>query len=146
MVGIVDGAVVLLYVRHQIGGEVVAEHVTHAHHALWRCGQEFGGIAVGQHHNHLFCIAFSQEVVENVVHAAYLVIHFLGIGGAADEVEDRILLLLVSLLVVGWWQIDDGIVGAFQALGIAPIFMRIWLMKIISVFERATVAVNLRKA
>ena len=65
MVSIVDGAVMLFHVWHQVVSQVEAEHVFSEHrlrHASqaetgW-CGQQLIGIAIRQYHNHLLCLAF----------------------------------------------------------------------------------------
>ena len=119
MVGIVDRAVVLLDIGHQVVGEVEAEDVL-AEHGLrhtstgGRCGQQLIGIAVGQHHDHLLCLPLCQEVVEDIVHAAYLIIYLFCIRRTADAVEHGVFLILVLLVL--WGQIDDGLIGGTQVL------------------------------
>ena len=150
MVAIVDGAIVTLHVWHEVFCEVVAKHIahTHAHHAaLWRRWQELSGVAVGQHDDHLLRLALSQEVVEDVVHASHLVIDLLRVGRSADEVEDRIALVGILLLVVCRWQIDDGVVGALEALGIVMDVLHLAMRHFLDVVrQRARLGRNLQEA
>ena len=122
MIGIVDSAVVLLYVRHQVIVQIVAEYVlsksclrSARSHGGW-CGQQLVGITIGQYHDHLLGFAFGQEIVEDIVHAAHFIIHLLRIGSSTDQVEDGIALLWVLLIL--WRQIDHGLIGRTQTLGI----------------------------
>ena len=122
MVGIVDGAVVTLNIGHQVVVEVEAEHISSelrarcAEHAFRRCGQQFIGVAVGQHHDHLLSLTLCEQVVEDIVHTTDLVIHLLGIGGTADEVEHGIALL--GVLGIARGQTDHGLIGGTETLGV----------------------------
>ena len=121
MVGIVDGAVVMLDIRHEVIVQIQTEDIL-AKHGLGHTGdvghrwQQLVGIAVGQHHNHLLGLAFSQQIVEDIVHAAYLVVHLLRIRRAADQVEHGI--FLPRILLVLRWQIHHGLIGGTQTLGV----------------------------
>ena len=122
MIGIVDGTVVLLYVGHQVIVQIVAEHILPKSclrgarsHSGW-CDQQFVGITVWQYHNHLFGLAFCQEVIEDIVHTAHLVVDLFRICCSTDEVEHRILLLWVLLILGG--QIDHSLIGGSQTLGV----------------------------
>ena len=120
MIGIVDGTVVLLYVGHQVIVQIVAEHIlsksclrgARSHNG--RCGQQLVGITVRQYHNHLLGLAFCQEVIEDIVHTAHLVVDLFSICCSTDEVEHRILLLWVLLILGG--QIDHSLIGGAQTL------------------------------
>ena len=120
MVCIVDGTVVALYVWHQVVVQVLAEHITSearswcSEHTCWRCGKQFIGIAVGQHHDHLLGLALCEQVVEDVVHTPYLIVHLFGVGSAADAVEHGV--FFVRALLVLRRQIDHGLIGGTQAL------------------------------
>ena len=118
VVAVVDGAIVRLNVRHKVIDEILAEHIAaELHLGSTLCGslgEQLGGVAIGQHNNHLLGLFVGQQVVEDVVHASYLIIDLLRVGGTADEVEYGVLLLLIRL--VGRGQIDNGIVGAAKAL------------------------------
>ena len=122
MVGIVDGTVVTLDIGHQVVVQVLAEHVAAearsrcSEHTRLGCGQQFIRIAVGQHHDHLLGLALCEQVVEDIVDAAYLIIHLFGIGSSADAVEHRV--FLVRVLIVLRWQIDHGLVGGTKTLGV----------------------------
>ena len=121
VVAVVDGAVVLLNVGHKVVVEVLAEHVAaetrlrHAGRSRHR-GQQLVGVAVRQHDNHFLGLPLGQQVVEDVVHAPYLIIHLLGVGGAADEVEHGEAFLRV--LAIRRRQIHHGMVGGTKALGV----------------------------
>ena len=119
MIGVVDGAIVTLDIRHKVVHQVLAEHIhAEAHRVLRRCGQQLEGIAVGQHDDHFPGLSLSHEVVEDIVHAAYLIIDLFGVGGSADEIEHGVLLGRGSLVVVRRREIDDGVVGAAETPGI----------------------------
>ena len=123
MVGIVDGAIVLFHVWHQIVNEVKTEYILAKHglrhtsqaHAWWG-GQQLEGITIRQHHNHLLCLAFSQQVVEDIVDATYFVINLLRIGGTTNQVEYGVLFVLVLLVLRG--QINHSLIGSTQTLGV----------------------------
>ena len=115
MVTIVDGAVVLLHIRHQVVDDILGEHITAKTHlgntSLSRyCAQQLRRVAIGKHNNHLLCLAFSQQVIEDVVHPSHLVVHLFGIGGTADQIEHGV--LLVTVAHITWRQIDDSLVRA----------------------------------
>ena len=121
MGSIVDGAVVAFHIRHQIVDEIETEHIAaeirHGNRSgIGRLGQQFIGIAIGQHHYHLFGLPLGNQVVEDIVHAAHLIIHLFGVGGSADEIEHGILFLRV-LLVAGR-QADHRLIDSAQVLGI----------------------------
>ena len=123
MVSIVDGAVMLFHVWHQVVSQVEAEHVLPEHrlrHASqaetgWG-GQQLIGITVRQYHNHLLCLAFCQQVVEDIIHSSYLVIHLLRIGRTANQIEHGVFLVLILLILRG--QIDHSLIRGPQTLGI----------------------------
>ena len=146
MVGIVDGTVVALHIGHQVFVQVEAEHVTeHATHTT-RAGlgrQQFGGIAIRQHHDHLFGLAFSQQVVEDIVHTTNLIIHFLGIRCTTDQIEHRIFLVLVLLVLRG--QIDDGLVRGTQTLGVIVDILQLAVGHVLDVVGQSVLARNLQQ-
>ena len=131
VVSIVRRAIVLLDVGHQVIDEVLAKDVAAELHLgstvtsgfSW---QEFRRVAVGQHNNHLLGLLVGDEVVEDIVYAAYLVIHLLGVSGAADEVEHRVLLLVAHVklhaashhVVVAGRKVDNGGVGSTKTFGV----------------------------
>ena len=138
MVAVGLGAIVLVDIRQQVVDEVVAEDVTakahltgnlvaallggstrHRRRGILRL--QLHGIAVGQHDNHLLGLVGSQQVVEDVVDAPHLVVDLLRVSSAADEVEYGVFLFAVHH--VAGWQVDDGMVGGSQTLGVvADIF------------------------
>ena len=89
MVGIIDGAVVLLDVRHQVSDEVETEHIF-AETSHWNLrqmghhGQQLVGVTIRQYDDHLLRLAFCEKVVEDIVHTPYLVIDLLSVCGAAN--------------------------------------------------------------
>ena len=126
MVGIIVGAIVLLDIRHQVLNKVTAEGVTAKAHlsgnllrAFLRCGTgnrrwgvlnlQLHRIAVWHDDNHLLGRSFGYHIIKDIVHTTNLVVHFLSIRRTTNQVEHWILLLEV-LHIVGW-QIDDGIVS-----------------------------------
>ena len=129
VVSIVRRAIVLLDVGHQVIDEVLAKDVAAELHLgstvtsgfSW---QEFRRVAVGQHNNHLLGLLVGDEVVEDIVHAAYLVIYLLRVGGAADTVEHGIFLLVAHVelhthhVVVAGRQVDHGSIRAAETLGV----------------------------
>ena len=121
MVGIVDGAVVMLDIRHQVIVQIQTEDIL-AKHGLGHTGdvghrwQQLVGIAVGQHHNHLLGLAFSQQIVEDIVHTAYLVVHLLRIRRTADQVKHGIFLPRILLVLRG--QIHHSLISGTQTLGV----------------------------
>ena len=74
------------------------------------------GVTVWHHHNHLLSLTSSQQVVHDIVHTTYLVVHLLGIGSTADKVEHWVALLVVTH--IGRWQIDHSVVGSANGLRI----------------------------
>ena len=125
--------VVLLDVGHQVVDEVLTEDITTETHlrgnlitAFLRCGArhrggsvlkfQLHGVAIGQYDNHLLRLFFGEQIVEDIVHAAYFIIDLLRVGGTADEVEHRVFLLHVGH--IGRGQIYNGVVGSAKALGV----------------------------
>ena len=118
MILIVDGTVVFLDIRHQVVDQVLTEHVA-TKTGLWstvssrRC-QQFGGITIRQHDNHLLGSLLCQQIVEDIVHTTHLIINLFGISSTTNQIEYRVF-LITTHHVVGW-QIHDGGIGAAQTL------------------------------
>ena len=147
MVPIVDRTIILLNIWHQVIDKILAEHIA-AESRLGgttsrRCCQQLRGIAIRQYDNHLLGSLLSQQVVKNIVHAAYLIIDFFGIGGTADQIEYRIFLLIV-LQIVGR-QIDNGIIGAAEALRVVVNILHPSVRHILNVMDTFAVG-NLQQA
>ena len=116
---------------------------------LTTCGLRFSGqqlrrVAIRQHDNHLLGLFVSQQIVENVIHTAHLIIHFLSIRRAADEVEHGILLL--EVLHVRRWQIDNSLIGSTKALGIIMDILQASVRHILDIVRQCAVARNLQQA
>ena len=115
MVAIVDGTVVLLHIRHQVVDDVLGEYITAKTHlgntSLCRhCAEQLRWVTIGQYDNHLLCLSFGQQVIEDIVHSSHLIIYFFSISGTTDQIEHGI--VLVAVTHVAWWQINNGLVGA----------------------------------
>ena len=123
MVGIIDGAIMLFHVWHQVVSQIVAEHIVAKHslrhtshaHSGWG-GQQFVRVTVRQHHDHLLGLTFCQKVVEDIVHASHFIIHLLCVCRTADEIEHGVFLVL--LLLVLRWQVDHSLIRGAEALRI----------------------------
>ena len=115
MVGIVDGAVVALYERHQNVGEIGIEVVASAHSAkathtaesaaaalrLWlTLGLEQCGVTVGEYQDHLLGLALGDQVIKDKVHLTNLEVNLLGIGSTAYKVHHGVFLVLVLGIVI----------------------------------------------
>ena len=150
MVGIIHRAVVLFDIRHEVVDEVLAEHVTaKACLGLTACGlrfsgQQLRGVAIRQHDNHLLSLLVSQQIVENVIHTAHLVIYLLGICRTTDEIEHGILLL--EVLHIRRWQIDNSLIGGTKALGVIVDILQTSVRHIFDIVRQCAVARNLQKA
>ena len=119
VVAIVNGTIVLLDIRHQIVDKVLTKDIAaelHLRSTARSRSQQFRRIAIRQHDNHLFRQFIGNEVIKNIVHTSYLIIYLLGIGSAADEIENGI--FLITILHIARRQIDNGIVRTTQTLGV----------------------------
>ena len=118
MVLIIDGAIVLLDIRHQVVYQVLTEHIA-TESGLWRTvssrrSQQLGRVTVRQHDNHLLGSPLCQQVVEDIIHTTHLVIYLFRISSTTYQVEYRILLIEAHHVV--WWQIYDGRIGSTQTV------------------------------
>jgi len=100
VVTVVDGAIVALDVRHQVIDEVVAEHIVAEAHlghlSVFRRWEQLIWISVWQDDDHVLGGSLGQQVVDDVVHPSHFVIYLLGVGCAADEIENGVFLLDVG--------------------------------------------------
>ena len=97
MGSIVDGTVVLLYKRHQVVKEILAEKIE-LHRIAVTLPHQTGRITVRKHDNHLLGSTLSNEIIQNEVHLTHLEINFFGIGRTADKIHNRIFLLRVLII------------------------------------------------
>ena len=96
----------MLNKRHNLASHHAGKLLVHRHG--FHCGgigRAVQHIAVGQHHNHRNGLAVGNQVVENGVEFAHFEPGFLGVGGAADKVENGV--FLIGILLVFGRRIDD---------------------------------------
>ena len=103
--------------RVDVGHKAVEEILLEPIHATANVGgaSQLGRITVWQDDDHRTNLVLCHQVVHDVVDAADLEIDLLGVGGAADEVEDRI---TARLHVVRRRQTDDGVVVSANGFGV----------------------------
>ena len=144
MVGIVDGAVMTLNIRHQVIVQIQTEHVAPearsrcSEHARLRGGQQLVGVTVRQHHDHLLSLALSQQVVEDIVHTTNLIVYFLCVSRTADAVEHGVFLLRVLLVLRG--QIDHRLVRGTQTLRVVVDIVELTVRHVLDVVSQRTFA------
>ncbi len=94
----VERAEIALHERHHALGQLAGEvgvHPGRLHRGRGR--RAVHHVAVRHHDDHLLRLALGDEVVQDDVELAHLEPGLLGVGGAADQIEDRI--FLVAFLV-----------------------------------------------
>ena len=118
MVLIINGTIVLFYIRHQVVNQILTEHIAteaglRSTVSIGSC-QQLCRITVWQHNNHLLGLLLCQQIVEDIVYTSHLIINFFSICCSTNQIEHRILLIEVHHVV--WWQVYNRVISSTQTL------------------------------
>ena len=142
MGSIVDGTVVLLYKRHQVVKEILAEKIE-LHRIAVTLPHQTGRITVRKHDNHLLGSTLSNEIIQDEVHLTHLEIDFFCIGGTADKIHYRVFLLWV--FIIRRWCIDNGIAEHTHRIRPVVHIVHLTVRHILQRMDKITVATHIQQ-